>query len=159
MPDIRPGSTFNCENLMDALSTFAGLASPIARPSRLTDVDNVQVAEPVDSVFNVLSEDDGPLTAAALWRPKADVCAPQEVENIVTLTAFDTRYIARNGLASAIRESGCWHEGNDTRASGCGTSVAPAHGDLPAQRHSGSARVVPPEGHDANDHAFRPRLP
>jgi hypothetical protein len=62
MPAIRL-STFNCENLMMRWdSRRAGIAN--AR-QRLTEVDNVQVAEQVDSVFNVLSEDDRTLTAQA----------------------------------------------------------------------------------------------
>lgn len=152
MPDIRL-STFNCENLMMRCDfRRAGIAN--AR-QRLTDVDNVQVAEQVDSVFNVLSEDDRTLTAQALVATEADVCALQEVENLVTLTAFDTRYIAR-WAGSAFGER-VLHEGNDTR----GIDVA-LLSRLPvifqrshARSTFGSLGVVPPEGHDANDHAFR----
>jgi len=152
MPDIRL-STFNCENLMMRCDfRWAGIAN--AR-QRLTDVDNVQVAEQVDSVFNVLSEDDRTLTAQALVATEADVCALQEVENLVTLTAFDTRYIAR-WAGSAFGER-VLHEGNDTR----GIDVA-LLSRLPvifqrshARSTFGSLGIVPPEGHGANDHAFR----
>ena len=92
MPELRL-ATFNCENLMMRCDfRRAGIANV---RQRLTDVDNALVAEHVDSVFDVLSEDDRTLTAQALAATGADVCALQEVENLVTLTAFDTRYIAR----------------------------------------------------------------
>ena len=63
MPDIRL-ATFNCENLMMRCDfARSGLAN--AR-SRLTNVDDALIAEQVDAVFDVLSEDDRTLTAQAL---------------------------------------------------------------------------------------------
>lgn len=115
MPDIRI-STFNCENLkMRCDFRRAGIAN--AR-QRLTEVDSAQVAEPVDCFFNVLSEDDRTLTAQALVATEADVCALQEVENLVTLTPFDTRYLAR--LAGSAFGGRVLHEGNDS----CGIDAA-----------------------------------
>ena len=110
MPELRL-ATFNCENLMMRCD-FAHAGIKRAR-ERLTEVDDATVAAQVDSVFNVLSEDDRTLTAEALGAAQADVCALQEVENLVTLTAFDTRYLAR--WSGGAFEERVLLEGNDTR--------------------------------------------
>ena len=55
MPELRL-ATFNCENLMMRCD-FARAGIKRAR-ERLTEVDDAAVAAQVDSVFNVLSEDD-----------------------------------------------------------------------------------------------------
>ncbi|MEH6410814.1 MAG: endonuclease/exonuclease/phosphatase family protein [Hyphomonas sp.] len=152
MPELRL-ATFNCENLMMRCDfRRAGIAN--AR-QRLTDVDNALVAEHVDSVFDVLSEDDRTLTAQALAATGADVCALQEVENLVTLTAFDTRYIAR--WAGQPFGARVLHEGNDSR----GIDVA-LLSRLPvvyqrshARRTFGALGVTPPRGQTINDYAFR----
>tara|TARA_R110000787_G_scaffold62152_10_gene140741 strand:- start:3336 stop:4346 length:1011 start_codon:yes stop_codon:yes gene_type:complete len=152
MPELRL-ATFNCENLMMRCDfRKAGIAN--AR-QRLTDVDNALVAEQVDSVFDVLSEDDRTLTAQALAATEADVCALQEVENLVALTAFDTRYIAR--WAGQPFTERVLHEGNDSR----GIDVA-LLSRLPvvyqrshARRTFGALGVAPPRGNSVNDYAFR----
>ena len=54
---------------------------------RLTEVDDALVAAQVDSVFNVLSEDDRTLTAEALSVTQAEVCALQEVRKAPCLSA------------------------------------------------------------------------
>jgi hypothetical protein len=121
MPELRL-ATFNCENLMMRCD-FARAGIKRAR-ERLTEVDDATVAAQVDSVFNVLSEDDRTLTAESLGATQAEVCALQEVENLVTLTAFDTRYLAR--WSGGAFEERVLLEGNDTPRHRCRPAVAPA---------------------------------
>jgi endonuclease/exonuclease/phosphatase family metal-dependent hydrolase len=152
MPELRL-ATFNCENLMMRCD-FRRAGIPNAR-QRLTDVDTAAVAAQVDAVFNVLSEDDRTLTAQALAATEADVCALQEVENLVTLTAFDTRYVAR-WAGSAFGER-VLHEGNDTRGIDVGllSRVPVIFQRSHARRTYGSLEVAPPRGQSVNDLAFR----
>ncbi|MCA8901001.1 MAG: endonuclease/exonuclease/phosphatase family protein [Hyphomonas sp.] len=129
----------------------AGIAN--AR-DRLTEVDDAVVAEQVDSVFNVLSEDDRTLTAEALAATQAEVCALQEVENLVTLTAFDTRYLSRWEAPYSER---VLLEGNDSRGIDVGilsrlpVSFFRSH----ARETYGSLGLRPPPRLSVNDYAFR----
>ena len=152
MPDLRL-ATFNCENLMMRCD-FARSGIRNAR-ARLTEVDDAAVAEQVDSVFDVLSEDDRTLTAQALVATGADVCALQEVENLVTLTAFDNRYIAQ--WAGRPFGERVLFEGNDSR----GIDVA-LLSKLPvifqrshARETFGRLGIDPPRGASVNDYVFR----
>lgn len=152
MPDIRL-ATFNCENLMMRCDfARSGLAN--AR-RRLTDVDDALVAEQVDSVFDVLSEDDRTLTAQALVAAKAEVCALQEVENLVTLTAFDNRYVAR--WAGAAFGERVLHEGNDGRGIDVGllSSLPVTFQRSHARATYGRLGISPPHGASVNDYVFR----
>ncbi|MAP96448.1 MAG: endonuclease/exonuclease/phosphatase [Ponticaulis sp.] len=91
---------------------FGDVSIPNLR-DKLTRVTDAEAAQLVDEAFNVLSEDDRTLTAQALAASKADICLLQEVENLVTLTAFHNRYLrrwSRAGYAHRILK-----EGNDTR--------------------------------------------
>lgn len=152
MPEIRL-ATFNCENLMMRCDfARSGLAN--AR-SRLTDVDSAVVAEQVDAVFDVLSEDDRTLTAQALAATHAEVCALQEVENLVTLTAFDNRYVSR--WAGRPFGERVLHEGNDSRGIDVGLLSA-----LPVVFQRSHARatfgrlgIAPVRGATVNDYVFR----
>ncbi len=110
MPELRI-ATFNCENLLMRCDFAAANVAGAAR--KLTNVSSSQVADQVDAVFDVLSEDDRTLTAQALAATKADVCALQEVENLVTLTAFHNRYLTR--WANQPYTTRILHEGNDGR--------------------------------------------
>lgn len=152
MPSLRI-ATFNCENLMMRCDfREAGLAH--AR-KRLTEIDNAIVAEQVDSVFNVLSEDDRTLTAQALAETQADVCALQEVENLVTLTAFDMRYVA-DWLGRPFGERALI-EGNDSRGIDVGVlsrfpiAFQRSHRD----KTYGSLNLKPPQNMGFNDTVFR----
>lgn len=110
MPVIRLTS-FNCENLMMRFA-FDKVGIPQLR-RKLTMVSDQDAADAVDGAFNVLSEDDRTLTAQALAATGSDICALQEVENLVTLTAFHNRYLrrwSRSGYQSRILR-----EGNDGR--------------------------------------------
>lgn len=152
MPSLRL-ATFNCENLMMRCD-FSATGLPNAR-QQLTDIHDPARADAVDSVFNVLSEDDRTLTAQALAQTCADVCALQEVENLITLTAFDTRYVARwSGRPFGNR---ILYEGNDQR--GIDVSVLSR---LPIRRHvshsSATYRLLgmtPPPGISADQRIFR----
>ncbi|MEH6809318.1 MAG: endonuclease/exonuclease/phosphatase family protein [Hyphomonas oceanitis] len=152
MPQIRL-ATFNCENLM--MRCDFRRAGILNARQRLTDVDTAAVAAQVDAVFNVLSEDDRTLTAQALAATEADVCALQEVENLVTLTAFDTRYVAR--WAGEAFGGRVLHEGNDTRGIDVGllSRVPVVFQRSHARRTYGSLDVAPPGALTVNDLAFR----
>lgn len=110
MPVLKLTS-FNCENLM---MRFPFNETGIERVrSKLTNIADQDMADRVDGALNVLSEDDRTLTAQTLAASKADICALQEVENLVTLTAFHNRYLrrwSRKGYAHRILK-----EGNDSR--------------------------------------------
>ena len=152
MPELRL-ATFNCENLMMRCDfAHAGIAR--AR-ERLTGVDDATVAAQVDSVFNVLSEDDRTLTAEALAATQAEVCALQEVENLVTLTAFDTRYLAR--WSGDPFEERVLLEGNDSRGIDVGllSRLPVIHYRSHARETYGSLGLRPPGGLSVNDYAFR----
>ena len=110
MPSIRLTS-FNCENLMMRFEFSKTQIEDIR--TKLTSVSDPGTAQAVDEAFNVLSEDDRTLTAQALAASSADICALQEVENLVTLTAFHNRYVrrwSRRGYEHRILK-----EGNDGR--------------------------------------------
>lgn len=110
MPSIGLTS-FNCENLMMRFEFSKTRIEDIR--TRLTNVSDAEAAEAVDEAFDVLSEDDRTLTAQALAASSADICALQEVENLVTLTAFHNRYVrrwSRRGYEHRILK-----EGNDGR--------------------------------------------
>ena len=81
--------------------------------TKLTNVSTSRAADLVDEAFNVLSEDDRTLTAQTLAVSKADICTLQEVENLVTLTAFHNRYLRR--WSRSGYEHRILREGNDTR--------------------------------------------
>ncbi|HPE48816.1 MAG TPA: endonuclease/exonuclease/phosphatase family protein [Hyphomonas sp.] len=152
MPDLRL-ATFNCENLMMRCDfSHAGIAN--AR-ERLTEVDDASVAEQVDSVFNVLSEDDRTLTAEALAATQAEVCALQEVENLVTLTAFDTRYVSR--WAGGAFGERVLLEGNDSRGIDVGllSRLPVVHYRSHARETYGTLGLKPPLQESVNDYAFR----
>ena len=152
MPEIRL-ATFNCENLMMRCDfSRAGIAR--AR-ERLTEVDDAAVAAQVDQVFDVLSEDDRTLTAEALAATGADVCALQEVENLVTLTAFDTRYLAR--WSGAEYDERVLLEGNDSRGIDVGllSRLPVIHYRSHARETYGTLNLRPPNGLSVNDYAFR----
>lgn len=152
MPELRL-ATFNCENLMMRCD-FAHSGIRKAR-ERLTEVDDALVAAQVDSVFNVLSEDDRTLTAEALAATGAEVCALQEVENLVTLTAFDTRYLAR--WEGEPFEERVLLEGNDSRGIDVGllSRLPVIHYRSHARETYGSLGLRPPQGSGVNDYAFR----
>lgn len=152
MPEIRL-ATFNCENLMMRCD-FRRSGIPNAR-ARLTEIDDNHVAEQVDSVFNVLSEDDRTLTAQALVATRAEVCALQEVENLVTLTAFDNRYVSR--WAGRPFGERVLFEGNDTRGIDVGLlSQLPVVFQRSHARETwGRLGIRPPNGESVNDYAFR----
>mgnify|MGYP003115283997 CR=1 FL=1 len=152
MPDIRL-ATFNCENLMMRCDfTRSGIRN--AR-ERLTEVDNALIAEQVDAVFDVLSEDDRTLTAQALAATGAEVCALQEVENLITLTAFDNRYVAE--WAGQPFGQRVLHEGNDSRGIDVGLlSKLPIIFQRSHARETyGRLGIRPPGGASVNDYAFR----
>lgn len=104
-------TSFNCENLMMRFA-FRDVHIPDLR-QKLTEVSDPKAAERVDQAFNVLSEDDRTLTAQTLAASTADICLLQEVENLVTLTAFHNRYLRR--WSRAGYEHRILAEGNDTR--------------------------------------------
>lgn len=152
MQDIRL-ATFNCENLMMRCDfARSGLAN--AR-ERLTEVDDAIVAEQLDAVFDVLSEDDRTLTAQAFAATGAEVCALQEVENLVTLTAFDTRYVAK--WAGSPFGERVLHEGNDSRGIDVGLlSKWPVVFQRSHARATfGRLGIQPPQGVSVNDYVFR----
>ena len=122
---------------------------------KLNKISNAAEAERVDAVFNVLSEDDRTLTAQALAATRADVCALQEVENLVTLTAFHNRYLAR--WSGRPYQERILHEGNDGR----GIDVA-LLSRSPVFRHKSHARETfgslglrPPQGVSKKTRVFR----
>ena len=152
MPSLRL-ATFNCENLMMRCDFSAtGLPNP---RQQLTNIHDPARADAVDAVFDVLSEDDRTLTAQALAQTRADVCALQEVENLITLTAFDTRYMAR--WAGRPFGNRILHEGNDQRGIDVGILSR-----LPIERHISHATATyrslglkPPLGQSPNQRIFR----
>ncbi len=146
-------ATFNCENL---LMRCDFRAAGIARGrERFTGIDDRARAERADALFNVLAEDDRTLTAQALAATGADVCAVQEIENLVTLTAFDQRYVAplrTRAFAHRILE-----EGNDTRGIDIGLlsdlDVVRVHSH--AHATFGRMNLRGPDGAGPNDLVFK----
>ena len=111
MPQLRI-ATFNVENLLMRCDfERLGIENAEQKLNRISDADT---ASRLDAKFNVLSEDDRTLTAQALAATRADVCALQEVENLVTLTAFNNRYLSR--WVDRPYQERILHEGNDGRA-------------------------------------------
>tara|TARA_Y100000052_G_scaffold27568_2_gene36543 strand:- start:3911 stop:4900 length:990 start_codon:yes stop_codon:yes gene_type:complete len=152
MPRIRLTS-FNCENLMMRFA-FGETNIPQLK-QKLTLVSDSQAADLVDEAFDVLSEDDRTLTAQTLAVSKADVCLLQEVENLVTLTAFHNRYLRR--WSRSGYEHRILREGNDGR----GIDVA-ALSRLHPVRITSHAHLTfegigltPPAGQSRHDPVFR----
>jgi len=152
MPSLRL-ATFNVENLL--MRCDFKRAGVVGAERKFNQVSNAKDADRVDAAFNVLSEDDRTLTAQALAATRADVCALQEVENLVTLTAFHNRYVTR--WADRPYQERILHEGNDGR----GIDVA-LLSRLPVRRHKshagetfGSLGLTPPKGKSARSRVFR----
>ena len=152
MPTLRI-ATFNVENLLMRCD-FKRVGIEGAQ-RKLNKVSSAAEADRIDAAFNVLSEDDRTLTAQALAATRADVCALQEVENLVTLTAFHNRYLAR--WSDRPYQERILHEGNDGR----GIDVA-LLSRLPVYKHTshagetfGSLGLKPPEGSDMRARVFR----
>ena len=110
MPVLRL-ATFNAENLLMRCQFKAAGIKDLR--NKLTAISNQAQAEAVARVFDVLSEDDRTLTAQALAATRADVCALQEVENLVTLTRFHDKYLSR--WSAKPYDHHILHEGNDPR--------------------------------------------
>ncbi len=110
MPVLRL-ATFNAENLLMRCQFKAAGVKDLR--GKLTAVSDQAQAEAVARVFDVLSEDDRTLTAQALVATRADVCALQEVENLVTLTQFHDKYLSR--WSDRPYDHHILHEGNDLR--------------------------------------------
>ena len=105
-------TTFNCENLMMRCDFERTNIPRLAR--QIDGIVDQTTADSIDAVLDVLEEDDRTLTAMALSAAEPDICAVQEVENLVTLTAFHNRY-----LNKWSRRSYPWrasYQGNDTRS-------------------------------------------
>lgn len=152
MPTLRL-ATFNVENLL--MRCDFARAGVKGAERKLTRISSPEEADRVDAVFNVLSEDDRTLTAQALAATRADVCALQEVENLVTLTAFHNRYLTR--WADHPYQERILHEGNDSR----GIDVA-LLSRLPVLHHKshagetfGSLGIAPPKGKSKRSRVFR----
>ena len=146
-------ATFNCENLMMRCDFSSVQIPDFAR--KLRDVSDPAEADKVDAVFDVLSEDDRTLTALALSTTNADICALQEVENLVTLTAFHNRYLRR-----WVRRPYAWrrlYEGNDGR--GIDVAALSRLSILNARSHAdltyAGIGVNPPPGAAPDARAFR----
>jgi endonuclease/exonuclease/phosphatase family metal-dependent hydrolase len=152
MPDLRI-ATFNCENLM--MRCDFGATGIVSMRDRLTAIDDARLAETVDAAFNVLSDDDRTLTAQALAATGAEVCAVQEIENLVTLTAFDQRYVAAYTGAPFRERILC--EGNDTRGIDVGvlSNLAVRRVTSHARETFGTLDLPPPRGASVNDNVFR----
>ena len=146
-------ATFNCENLLMRCDFSQVNVQGAAR--KLTKISSSDKADKVDAAFNVLAEDDRTLTAQALAATRADVCALQEVENLVTLTAFHNRYLMR--WTTQPYTSRILHEGNDGR----GIDVA-LLSRLPVTQDVSHAAITfsklgikPPQGVSADARVFR----
>ena len=152
MPSLRL-ATFNVENLL--MRCDFKRAGVVGAERKINQISNAAEANRIDAVFNVLSEDDRTLTAQALAAARADVCALQEVENLVTLTAFHNRYLGR--WTDRPYSERLLHEGNDGR----GIDVA-LLSRVPVLRHRshagasfGSLGLAPPKGKSARSRVFR----
>lgn len=152
MPSFRL-ATFNVENLL--MRCDFGRAGIEGAERKLSQVSTAEDAERVDSVFDVLSEDDRTLTAQALAATRADVCALQEVENLVTLTAFHNRYLKR--WSDYPYQERILHEGNDGR--GIDVALLSRLRVLDHRSHAGqtfgSLGLKPPKGKTSRSRVFR----
>lgn len=152
MPRLRL-ATFNVENLLMRCD-FSKAGIDGAR-AKLTQVEDQATAEKIAGVFNVLSEDDRTLTAQALAATRADVCAVQEVENLVTLANFNKTYLGR--WCPKPFEHVALKEGNDGRGIDVGVLANTA---LPRVRSHAETTfrdlgLTPPPGQTPHDRAFR----
>lgn len=152
MPSLRL-CTFNVENLLMRCD-FARMGVEGAE-RKLNRIRDSETAERVDAVFNVLSEDDRTLTAQALAATRADVCALQEVENLVTLTAFHNRYLMR--WMDRPYQERILYPGNDGR--GIDVALLSRLRVLRHKSHAGetfeSLGISPPRGKSASARLFR----
>ena len=152
MPEIRL-ATFNVENLLMRLD-FKALGIGDMR-QRLNEISTRDQAEHISGLVDVLSEDDRTLTAQALAATRADVCAVQEVENLLTLTTFHNSYLSR-----WTRQPYPFHvlfEGNDRRGIDIGllsrldVTRKVSHADASFAKLG----IAPPEGVHPNERVFR----
>ncbi len=152
MPNIRI-ATFNVENLLMRCDFNAAGIKNLRE--RLTNISSEEDAASVLSVFNVLSEDDRTLTAQALAATRADVCAVQEVENLVTLTTFHDKYLAR--WTDRVLPYHVLYEGNDPRGIDVGllSRLEVVRKVSHANASFASLDIAPPEGVHANERVFR----
>lgn len=122
---------------------------------RLTQVSDSKAADLVDEAFDVLSEDDRTLTAQTLAASKADICALQEIENLVTLTAFHNRYLRR--WSRSGYEHRILREGNDTRGIDVGVLSRPRPELITSHAHLtlDDLGIPPLVNQSINDRAFR----
>lgn len=152
MPEIRL-ATFNVENLLMRCDFNAPGIDNLRH--RLSDVSSSEEAAKIADVFNVLSEDDRTLTAQALAAARADVCAVQEVENLVTLTTFHDKYVTR--WSERALPHHVLFEGNDRRGIDVGlmSRLEIVRKVSHAKASFASLGLTPPEGRHANERVFR----
>lgn len=152
MPEIRL-ATFNVENLLMRLD-FKALGIANMR-GQLNDVSTREQAEHISGLIDVLSEDDRTLTAQALAATKADVCALQEVENLLTLTTFHNSYLAR--WSERPYSYHVLFEGNDRRGIDVGllSRLKVVHKVSHADVSFDALGIAPPDGVHANERVFR----
>lgn len=122
---------------------------------RLTGVSSPDKAIEVSELFNVLSEDDRTLTAQALAATRADVCAVQEVENLVTLTTFHNKYLTR--WTDRLLPTHVLHEGNDPRGIDVGlmSRLDVVRQVSHADASFASLGIAPPKGTRPDERVFR----
>ena len=152
MPKLRI-ATFNVENLLMRCDfKRLGIDNAERKLNRISDAED---ASRLDAMFNVLSEDDRTLTAQALAATRADVCALQEVENLVTLTAFNNRYLSR--WVDRPYQERILHEGNDGR--GIDVGLLSRARVIRHRSHASetfeSLGLKPPKGRSAQARIFR----
>ncbi len=146
-------TTFNCENLMMRCDFSTQTIPDLG--NKITLIDDSEKANQIDELFNVLSEDDRTLTAQALSASQADICCLQEVENLVTLTAFHNRYLRR------WLKKGYFYralvEGNDQRGIDVGvlSRVKIIRKLSHADKTYADLNIKPPLGCHENDRIFR----
>ena len=152
MPEIRL-ATFNVENLLMRLN-FASIGIDDMR-QRLTDITSRDQAEHVAGLVNVFSEDDRTLTAQALAATRADVCALQEVENLLTLTSFHNMYLSR--WSQKPYPFHVLLEGNDRRGIDVGllSRIKVVDKKSHADVSYADLGIAPPAGVNHNERIFR----
>lgn len=152
MPEIRL-ATFNVENLLMRLD-FNALGISAMR-QRLNDISTHDQAEEISELINVLSEDDRTLTAQALAATRADVCAVQEVENLLTLTTFHNTYLTR--WSDRTYPYHVLLEGNDRRGIDVGllSRLEIVHTKSHADVSFAALGIPPPDGEHPNARIFR----